>query len=157
MELTMRGKKTDPVFVSEFIQECVALGLLTSDDIVKHAKKLVDNIDEEIKAIEKKKSARSKLLDVIASFEKQSKDKTEEAELLPFFNLQYPETCRKICKDIVSISPDGTYLITGIKDAETLFCIKQLIEAKVVARVDYHLVRGERFDKYIKFVLREAQ
>lgn len=151
----MKGKKTDPAFVAKFISECAQEGRDTPNKIVDRARQMIAGIDEEIRAIESKKLLRSKLLDVIVTFEKPNKDKTEDAKLLSFFKVENPEICRKICKHLLTISSDTTYMITGIKDPEVLFGIKQLIEAKVIARVDYHLVRGERFDEYMKFVLRE--
>lgn len=150
----MRGKKTDPKFVSDFIQECVTkLGIYSSDEIVNHAKIIIASIDNEIKMIEKKKVTRSKLLDVISAFEKTKKDKTHEAKLLTFFDLQYPKICSQICKSMMS---SGQYDLDDIKDPEILFCIKQLLEIKIVARTGNNLVPGDRFNEYITFVLHEV-
>ena len=93
----MRGKKTDPAFVSGFIQECVQSGFETPEQITKYAKHLINQIDADIQEIEKKKIKRSKLLDVISSFEESKKDKSEDAKLLPFFELKYPEACHHLC------------------------------------------------------------
>ncbi len=151
----MRGKKTDPVFISQFIQESVRDGVTTTDEIIKRAKTRIEQIDAEIKSIEGLKIMRSKLLDVISSFEKPvSKDKTEEAKLLPFFNLQYPEKCKEIC-DVLRNGAESISL--KIENATTVFCFKQLLEHKILARKDYSLIPGERFNEYITFVLREGQ
>ena len=161
MEKRMRGKKTDPAFIAQFIAESVQKGMETTDQIVKHAKDLINQIDEEIKAIESKKIMRSKLLDVIETFEKRAKDTAKEAELLPFFDLQYPDVCKEICdvlkglgKEVPINDLDAPYLA----DSGTIrFCYKQLLERKILSRDKDKLKRGERFDEYMTFVLREDQ
>jgi hypothetical protein len=152
----MRGKKSDPEFVSGFITKCIRQGIAVPNDIVQAAKAEIKIIDDKIKETEMLKATRSKLLDVIATFDKPA-NKTEEAKLLPFFKLQYPQICRKICKHIVDLSFNSVYSVIGLKDPEVLFCIKQLIEAKIIARVDDYLVRGDKFDEYLKFVLCEVE
>jgi len=151
----MRGKKSDPEFVSYFISQCLQKGIITTEEMVKVAKQDIQSIDNQIIEIEKLKITRSKLLDVILALDK-PESKVEEAKLLPFFKLQYPQTCRKICKHVLELGPDLAYSIMGLKDPEVLFCIKQLIEAKIIARVENHLVRGDKFEEYLKFVLREV-
>jgi hypothetical protein len=158
----MRGKKTDPLFVSQFIQESVQGGAETPDQIIARAKKIVEQIDEEIRAIEGKKIKRSKLLDVISSFEKPTKNKTEDAKLLTFFELEYPDTCKFLCKMIRKCPIDINsktlqQLGSGDSDPHMKFSIKQLFECKVLARVENTIVCGERFDEYMKFVLREDE
>lgn len=154
MGCRMRGKKADPVFISQFIQESVLQGIESPEQIVLRAKKQIEQIDEEIKSIEIKKSVRSKLLDVINTFEKQIKDKTEEAKLLPLFNLEYPETCKYLCEVIKKQPiPADPKLYSTSNDLKNIFAVKQLLERKIIARVDDMLTRGERFDEYLKFVL----
>jgi hypothetical protein len=150
----MRGKKSDPEFISQFIQESVQEGLDTPDQIVQRAKQMIQHIDEEIRSIETKKVTRSKLLDVVNSFEKATKDKAEEAKLLPFYKLEYPDVCKTICK-IVRIKPLS---IDQKMDPNSRFAIKQLLECQVLARdvVRDELVQGEHFDEYLKFILREG-
>lgn len=156
----MRGKKSDPEFISQFIQESVREGCETPEQIVKRAKSRIEQIDEEIRAMEAKKIVRSKLLDVINSFEKPVRDKTEEAKLLPFFKFEYPNTCKFLCgivKDSpldvnkLSLQPLGS----GDSDPQMRFSIKQLLECKVFARVDNQIVCGELFDEYMKLLHEE--
>src|SRR5260221_14283399 len=97
MGRTMRGKKSDQAFVAEFIAEAVQHGIETPEEIIRDAKKKIEQIDLEIKAIEAKKILRSKLIDVIATFEKQVKSTSSDAGLLPFFKLKYPRMCKFIC------------------------------------------------------------
>ncbi len=155
----MRGKKTDPVFISQFIQESVQNGVETPDQIVQRAKRMIEQIDEEIKAVESKKIIRSKLLDVIASFEKQAKDKTEDAKLLPLFNVEYPDRCKEICElllyygNSIPIDSWATHAEQVNGNATTKYCYKQLLERNVLARKKDVLVRGERFDEYVRHVM----
>lgn len=148
----MRGKKTDPGFISFFIQESVNAGAETPEAIVERAKKIIARIDDEIKAIEHAKATRSKLLDVIASFEKPVKDKTEDAKILGFFKLRDPQRCKEICDLIKELESLPT---ASLVDASYNFCIKQLLEAKIIMRSGDHLIHGERFNEYMTFVLRE--
>lgn len=152
----MRGKKSDSAFVAQFIAESIQEGIETPDQIVKRAKDMVACIDEEIRAIENKKIVRSKLLDVILTFEKQAKDKSEEARLLPFFDIQYPDKCKEICiiiREAKSLPTDWATHGTG--NATTVFCFKQMLERKIIERKSNMLIPGERFEEYWKFVLRE--
>lgn len=157
----MRGKRSDPEFVSRFIQESVKVGAQTPQAIAKRAREQIEQIDAEIRALETKKVVRSKLLDVIASFEAPDKNKTEEAKLLPFFNINYPQKCKEICellhreKSIPLLTWMGGWKTEQI--AELNFCIKQLKEANIIARSGESILCGERFDEYMKFVLREDE
>lgn len=153
----MRGKKSDSAFIAEFITESVQKGMETPDQIVQRAKDEINQIDEEIKAIETKKLRRSKLLDVILNFEKQAKDKSEEARLLPFFTLEYVEDCKYICM-LLKIQPLPAHPMmfgSGLEH-QKVYAVKQLLERKIITRDGDRLVRGERFDEYMKFVLREV-
>jgi hypothetical protein len=150
----MRGKKTDPVFMSEFIRHCVAgLGMEKSEDILCHAKSIIQEIDEEIRRVEERKVMRSKLLDVVAAFEISSKDKSQEAKLLDFAKLQYPTTCKEICdllKEDKSL-PVSSMQSFGEGTVVWNFCIKQLIEAKILERMEDGFRCGERFGEYMTF------
>jgi hypothetical protein len=150
----MKGKKSDPEFISQFIQESVREGLATSEQIVQRAKQMMNSIDEEIKSIGPKKIMRSKLLDVVDSFEKETKDKAEEAKLLAFYKLEYPDICKTICK-IVRIQP---LPLDQQMDPNSRFAIKQLLECQVLNRdtTKEELVQGARFGEYLKFILREG-
>jgi hypothetical protein len=153
----MRGKKTDPEFVSQFLAQCISRGLIAPEEMVKAAKSELQVIDDKIKEVEQLKLKRSKLLDVIRTFEK-PESKEEEIRLLPFFNLQYPSTCRKICKSMIEIDSDGSSFVAfEDKDPELVFCIKQLVEAKIISNINHCLFRGEMFNEYMRFVLRETE
>jgi len=152
----MRGKKIDFEFVSEFITHCVQSGYDTPEAIVSHARKNISFIDEAIKAVELKKIERSKLLDVIASFEKSPPSKVVEAKALPFFNMHYPDICNTICQSL-KVGP------LTLKDLEKnnhsytniLFCVKQLLENKIISKSGNYLLRGSQFNNYLKFVIKD--
>lgn len=152
----MKGKKTDPAFVSSFIQECVQSGFETPEQITKYAKHLINQIDEDIKAIERKKIKRSKLLDVVASFEQPKKDKSEDAKYLSFFELKYPEACHHLC-DLLGKLPSISTNLSGEVPPDVRFSIKQMLESKIIERLGDQLVRGERFDEYVNFLFPEDQ
>lgn len=157
----MRGKKSDRAFVAEFISESIQHGIETPAEIIRDAKKKIEQIDQEIKAIEAKKILRSKLLDVILTFEKQTKSTSEDAKLLSFFKLEYPLMCKFVC-DIVKKGPIevGEKLMplgAGESDPTMKFSIKQLLECKVLSRTGNQISRGDRFDEYMTFVLHEAK
>jgi hypothetical protein len=159
----MRGRKADPEFVSDFIRECVVSGQDTTEAIIAQAQSKIKEIDDELKAIEQKKATRSKLLDVIASFEKSISNKSDATQLLNFFKIQYPQTCKYICNKLkvnpMKLSDLKLHLEINYVEPETnidsIFCIKQLLEAKIIARMDDKIMRGSRFDEYMKFVLCE--
>jgi len=157
----MRGKKSDQAFVAQFIAEAVQHGIETPEEIIKDAKKKIEQIDEEIKAVEAKKILRSKLLDVILTFEKQIKTTSDNAKFLPFFDLEYPAQCKEICdllKSGVSMIPINSWRTQYMEDGATIkFCYKQLLERKILSRKGDNLIRGERFDEYMTFVLREVK
>ena len=153
----MKGKKADPVFMAEFIGKCIGFGLDTPDKIVTHAKEIIANIDDEIKRIEQEKIYRSKLLSVIENFEKPNRIKTEEEKLLDFFKLEDPKTCKFIC-DMVKVKPLTKAQMHNDSESNIFFCIKQLITYKILSRLNEDSVtRGERFEEYMTFVLREGK
>jgi hypothetical protein len=157
----MRGKKSDRAFVAEFIETSIQNGITTPSEMVQKAKEIIEQIEREIKAIEERKSLRSKLLDVILTFEKQTKSTSEDAKFLSFFKLEYPAMCKFIC-DIVRKHPIevGEKLMplgSGENDPTMKFSIKQLLECKVLNRAGSEVGQGERFDEYMTFVLHEVK
>jgi hypothetical protein len=154
----MRGRKTDSQFLSDFISTCTAAEMDTPELIVAYAKSTIANIDEEIKRMERQKIYRSKLLGVIEAFEKASTaPKMEEIKILSFFKIQNQQICKFICDNLKR----GVATVEGLcnlefSSADILFCVKQLLEHKVISKSGNHLLRGEMFDEYLKFVLRET-
>lgn len=152
----MRGKKIDTQFVSDFITNCVQNGYDTPDTIVAQANKRITEIDDAIKKIELQKIERSKLLDVVNSFEKPHTSKLSEAKILSFFNLQYPDICKYICKELQFGPITIEHISVNHVHTNVIFCVKQLIEQKIISKSGNYLLRGNQFDAYLKFVLKES-
>jgi hypothetical protein len=151
----MKGKKSDPEFVAEFIQKSAQAGITQPIQIVNKAKQLIQEIDQEIIAIESRKKIRSKLLDVIDALEEKEKLDNLESKLLSFFDFKYPSFCKEIClmlKEKNNFVPSKSY---GSYDLEVKFCIKQLLETNIIKRIDDHFEKDNRFDEYVTFVLRD--
>lgn len=157
----MRGKKSDQAFVAKFISEAVQRGIETPEEIIQDAKKKIAQIEEEIRAIEAKKILRSKLLDVVLMFEKQTKETSNDAKLLSFFKLDYPHHCKLICEWVkskpIDIGEKFQVLGSGENDPHMKYSIKQLLECKVLSRNGNQVTRGDRYDEYMTFVLREGK
>lgn len=152
----MRGKKVDSDFLSLFISKCVGLNKSSQEDIVKSAQQEISIIDKKIIEAEKLKITRSKLLDVIETFEKQKTSHTKDAKILSFFCIQHPSICKYICNFLKkeSVKIDVLYTTEFLK-TDIIFCIKQLQEHKVISKVGEHLIRSDKFNDYVKFVLHE--
>lgn len=65
----MKGKKIDKEFVSDFIKECIKNNKITPSEFISEARFQISEIDNKIIEVVKLKPLRSKLLDVISSFE----------------------------------------------------------------------------------------
>lgn len=152
----MRGKKSNPEFISKFISECVRQGITTPEGMVEAAKYDIKNIDDKIKEVETLKVVRSKLLDVIATFDT-PEVKNEEAKLLPFFTLKYPDICKHLCDNLKGKDHKCIDVDQANMDPDYTFSIKQMLECQILSRHDQYVMQGERFDEYVKFVLREVE
>lgn len=153
----MRGRKIDTEFLTKFITSCVEVGKFSSEDILKEAKNKIEQIDQKIIEVENLRILRSKLLDVVLTFDKAAKEiKPEEAKILTFFKIQDQHICKFICDKIKCSTINIDCLKDGPYDTkDILFCIKQLIEHKIISKVGDILLRGELYDEYVKFVLRD--
>jgi len=152
----MRGRKSDSEFISDFITDCIRKGRDTPEAIVQSAREEISTIDEEIKRVEALRVDRAKYMDVIASFEKSSKpSKVEEAKLLSFFKIQQPQVCKYICErlknNVVTVEDVAK---SKYSPTDVMFCIKQLLEHRIISKSGVHLLRGEKFEDYLKFVLK---
>lgn len=156
MRQRMKGKKKDVLFISEFIADCVVAGKDTPQDIVRHAKNLIANCDEEIKRVESLRIKRSKLLDVIETFESTSKNhKPEEVKILSFIKIQNAKICGWICRSLAdkAVKIDDLFC-AEISKQDIIFAIKQLLEYKIISKVGDSFIRGELFEEYLQFVLK---
>jgi hypothetical protein len=149
----MRGKKVDNDFLSSFIAECASLGKGSAKEIVASAKDLISEIDNKIKEVETLKIKRSKLLDVINMFDIKNKNNENEIKSLPYFNIKNQNICKFICD---SLQLSGLK-IDSIKSTihssdDILFCIKQLLEHKIIYRTGDCLLRGNKFNEYLQTI-----
>jgi hypothetical protein len=153
----MKGKKVDQEFVSQFIIQCTKKELNTPDLIVEYVKKLIAIIDHKIIDAEKQKIKRGKLLDVISTFEKNNKIADQKAKQLPFFQIKNIALCQFIIRQI-KIKPcrleDFSSNIYSKPDI--IFNLKQLLEHQVISKTEGIFVKGEKFEKYLDFVLQEV-
>jgi hypothetical protein len=151
----MRGKKIDSEFLSNFITDCIGNGKSTTDDILLEARNQIAEIDEKIIEVERLKIIRSKLLDVVIAFGGNNKQKSEDYKLLNLFNISNIHICKFICDNLKDSAVQIEALYNhGYSIEDIIFCIKQLIEHKVVSRAGNFLLRGESFNMYTKHVLR---
>lgn len=149
----MKGKKIDTQFLSQFIAQCIDNDLVNQEDIVRKARLEISGIDDQIKKVEKLKIVRSKLLDVISVFDKQKTSHKEEIKILSFFQMQNPDVCQNICHQLQDENLKIEDLYLGqYPVADIIFCVKQLIEHKIIAKVGNVLVKSDLFSEYIKNV-----
>jgi len=128
----------------------------TPIEIADRARTLIQEIDEEIKKVEKRKIMRSKLLDVISTFDKPIKTSNlEEVRALSFFKIQNPAVCKRICDALKKAPSTIEMLAVGSSVEDVMFCVKQLLEHKVIHKSSNLFLRGDMFEEYLKFVLRD--
>lgn len=152
----MRGKRIDNEFISEFIANCIGSGINTPEEIMAAAQQHINEIDEAIKRVEKEKIRRSKLLDVIATFKTKSEKPSSEATALPYFNMKYPNVCRFICETLKQ-GPVSVDKVNGdYSPSDIIFCIKQLLEHKIISKSGPYLIRGNNFNDYMKNAFKET-
>lgn len=155
----MRGRKIDSEFLSQFITECINDNKTSTDQIIDCAKTQINFIDQKIKEVEELRSKRSKLLGIVLTFEKpDNTNKINESKVLLFFKIQNPHICKFICDNMKesAIKLDSLYN-RGYSIQDIVFCIKQLVEYKVISKVEDCLLRGKLFQEYLKFVLQDSQ
>lgn len=152
----MKGKKTDSEFLSTFISKCINDSIFDQQDIANKAKLEINNIDTQIKLVEKLKIRRSKLLDVVALFEKSTNNHKEEIKILSLFKLPNTPIYKFICKSIKNSNIEIKLLHNKeFSQTDIIFCIKQLIENKIIVRLGDSIMKGDMYNDYMKFVYRE--
>jgi flagellar motor switch protein FliG len=134
----MRGKSVDVDFISEFVGECVQQGKASPKDIASEARIKISNIDDQIRQIESLKGQRSKLIDVVNSFD--SNEETEVAESGTFATnacLSEPinNEIFSMVMELRSVSIGDIMKKFGEGNKNKIFLgIKQLAEAGLLAR-----------------------
>ncbi len=153
----MKGKKIDTEFVNNFILNCLTNNKTSSEDILNFAQQEIVKIDDKIKEVEDLKKIRSKILDVIITFNKPEKN-IYYCNILSLFNINNSH----IAKFILNKIKIKKVLLEDLKESEyqyadIIFCIKQLLEHKVILNQDNFFIPGESFKDYLSFVLKEAE
>jgi hypothetical protein len=153
----MRGKKIDTEFVSSFILNCASLGKCSSEEIISSAKNEIQEIDKQIKHVEELKIKRSKLLDVILSFDKVEKTKPSQLEkqMISFYEIKDLHIGKDICDLLKNRDKIKIAEIKNYKFEDISWCIKQLIIHKIVCKLQDSLVKGQEFDNFMMFVMKE--
>ena len=153
----MKGKKKNILYVSSFIQKCIENGVTSSDDILNLAKNKILKIDDKIKKIQSLKNKRSNLLDVVDTFSKNDfkiKDKNEIISL-DLFNIPNIKMCSFICLSIKDNNKSINELLNDSSKEEVIFCIKNLVEKKIIHKIGETITKGDMYNSYIRFILKE--
>lgn len=149
----MKGKKIDNLFVNNFLSECILNNQTSIEDIVSVAQKQIHEIDEKLKESNNLKILRSKLLDVIYTFQKPNKKQNNFEHILPLFKIHNPNVCKILLHQIKN---DGCIISHYLNNLDFVFALKQLVEYKVLSKKEDSFVPGEFFDDYLFFVLKEV-
>lgn len=154
----MKGKKTDPQFVSQFISECVGQNLLTPDQILACARKEIADIDQKLIDIQKLKIRRSKLLDVVSALEQPTKKQVvPDPKTLSFLGLQYPNICRRICQLLRDQNRSKPQLFDyQFSTHDFNFSLKQLLEYQILSKSDNFFAPGPMFEDYWHYLSQEG-
>ena len=151
----MRGKKIDTSFVSEFVSNCVNENKTTAEEISAKAKSLIEEIDIKIREVEDLKKTRSKLCDVIISFDRSAKNKSEDRLILDFHSIED----KKLSLEFISSMEKDNHVIFkfpemgNFKDPQgMIFCIKQMLALKIIDRQEDIFMRAENYESYTDFL-----
>ena len=153
----MKGKKSDLLFVNEFIAGCISNNILNSEDIIKEATAQIDSIDFKIKEVENLKKLRPKLADVINALDKSDSKKESSAQdimLLSLFKIPNPNIGHSICKKI-KVSPIEMNDLKKISYdfSDTSFIVKHLLENKVLYKRGNYLLMILRYQRWLMIIL----
>lgn len=152
----MKGKKTDSEFVSNFISDCINNNIVTANEILNLAKLQMSEIDKKIIEVENLKKLRSKLLDVVLKFENNKNDNSANSKLLPLFSIKNKNISYYVCNTVKEKPIIINCLYDkGFVNTEINFCIKQLLELKIIDKVGDYILPGLMFDNYINSVMCE--
>lgn len=146
----MRGKSLDIDFISTFVEECVQNDKSSPKDIASEAKIKIGNIDNEIRRIESLKVERSRLMDVVTSFDLPEEEDEAETVFATPECLDDPFV-QQVC---MFVGRRGPVMVRDFLDEfgdalkEQIFLsLKRLSEAGIIARhVDKSFVTGQKWD-----------
>lgn len=160
----MRGKKIDTNFVADFVASCVKEGHVLSEAICTSANEKIAEIDKQIKEVEELRKLRSKLCDVIISFDTTDKvkDKSIDRDILTFHSINDKNLSLAIIvameKNNKEISYEFASLAEFSQPDAVIFTIKQMSKTKIVRILGggHHgnnfLVPGDNYWDYKAFL-----
>lgn len=151
----MKGKKADSNFVSSFIEDCIGRSIYLTDDILGSAKDKILEIDYKIKEVEELKKLRSKLLDVVEALSEKNKN-VINPNILNLFKVKDKNLSKTIC-ELVKLQPASEEAIKNIGSTteDINFCIKQLIDLRVLNKNGKFISKGDMFSVYLEKVFIE--
>lgn len=133
----MRGRRSDPEFIANFIQNCVGENKVTSEQILNEANLKIKEIDSEIIRVELLKKQRSKILDVIEMFSKKIMTSSDKSAL-DFYLLS-------------NIKKAYELVIKCDFDKSNACLLKELQNINVLRRENNQLIHGARFREFVDF------
>jgi acetylglutamate synthase len=152
-----KGKKSDVDFLNQFISDCVKNNIFSIDEIVDFAKNQISEIDSKIIEVEKLKKIRCKLLGVVSSLDKSNKSFQDFSKTLSLFKINNHHICQKILSKVKNESICISSLqFESINTEDVIFCIKQLIDEKVIYSHNQTLSPGEFFQDFERILLQEV-
>lgn len=131
MRRSMRGRKLDSDFMSEYIYKCAISGPISLEEVCNIARQELKSIDAKILEVEGLKSKRTKINDMIYAIEKNKAPK--DNLIFNLFKLKNPRLSFLIAKQI---SEDGTKISSinfyGEDKREGIFCIKDMCKNNII-------------------------
>lgn len=148
----MRGKKVDTDFISTFINEACLQGKNTPEEIVVYAQQKINDIDIKIIEAEKLKKERSKLMDVSIVFKRNKRKENRLDEvLLNFYLIKDKNIAASILSKVFQCSNmEQVKNICSSEDEK--FCIKQLLEFKIIQRFGDVIIAAEHYQDFKNFL-----
>lgn len=148
----MKGKKVDNAFVSNFISESVANGKVTTNEIVARAQDQISEIDQKIIEVENLKKIRSKLLDVVITFDRNHRSGHQLDEvLIKFHRVKDKRMAQRICDNIFRYN-NVVEIKQAFPSVEEIYCVKQLLEFNILQRAEETIKAGENFPAFKSFL-----
>ncbi len=151
-DFLMKGKKTDNSFVSEFISDSCSEGKLTTKEIVARAHDQIAEIDKKIIEVEQLKKLRSKLTDVISTFDRNKHCGPQiDESLIKFYSVKDKKMAMKICNEVFSYN-NMNEIRKAFPHEPEIYCVKQLLEFNILQRHDQKIKAGENFPAFKIFL-----
>lgn len=149
----MRGKKVDINFVSEYISNCAQNNIVGANAISDKVLEEISHIDTQIKAVEDLKKRRSKLLDVITTLNKETKNKSG-SEVIEFYRL----SSISISANIISMMKGRALSLDTFEDYpekeqdKIFLAVKEMLKIGILVRAEDDIKAGDRFDEFWNFI-----